>query len=96
MLFKILFILLGLAVGACQFWLLKKITDRILTSEKGAVGTAAYVVIKLALYAVFAALMLLPFKSYLLYAGIAFGAGLILCALFYFIFINYTSKKNGR
>ena len=71
-----IFIAAGLVIGFLQYALLKTLVNY-MTEKKGAAGVA---VIKVALYAVVAAVLLLWFKEYWMYCLAGVGAGILLTA----------------
>lgn len=88
-------IICGAAVGAVQFFLLKKITDRVLLSGKSPVLP---IILKIVIYAAAAVLLLTVLRTQVINAGIGFGGGITVTTLVYFIIIrcrdnNSTGKE---
>jgi hypothetical protein len=88
-------IICGAAVGAVQFFLLKKITDCVLLSGKSPVLP---IIFKIVIYAAAAVLLLTVLNTQVINAGIGFGGGITVTTLVYFIIVrcrdnNSTGKE---
>ena len=84
-------ILCGTAVGAVQFLILKNITERILISGKNPIIP---LLLKAAVYAVSAVLLLTVLRDRIAFAGIGFGAGIILSSFIYFACVHCRSSSS--
>lgn len=81
----------GAAVGAGQFYLLKNITGRILISGKNPVLP---LLLKAAVYAFSAVLLLTVLRDRIAFAGIGFGAGILLSSFIYFACVHCRSSNS--
>jgi preprotein translocase subunit SecY len=73
------------AIGAVQFFILKKITEQILILNK---NPAIWIAVKIIIYAATAVLLLTLLREQIINAGIGFGAGFFVCALIFFIVVR--------
>lgn len=81
----------GAAVGAVQFYLLKKTTERILISGKNPVLP---LLLKAVVYAVCAVLLLSVLRDRIAPAGIGFGTGILLSSFINFACVHCRSGNS--
>lgn len=90
---KYLFVILGIAVGMIQFFLLKKTVEYISAQNK---KFLLFIILKLIIYALAVFLLLTFFGSFIIHAGIGLGIGMIAFAFINFIVSVSKYKSNDK
>ena len=84
------FAALGVAVGLFQFYFLKKTVEKVTCGDK---VFLVFILIKITMYALSIAILLMLFPEYIIPAGIGFAAGIIAGSVINFIVSSKSNKK---
>ncbi|MCR5484930.1 MAG: hypothetical protein K6F09_04995 [Clostridiales bacterium] len=88
---NLVFAFVGVAVGAVQSYLLRKISDGIVSADKRRLFLPA--AIKAVLYVIFIPVFVFLLRKYLIPFLIGFGVGIMGLTVYYFIKSNIRSKE---